>query len=145
MENKHTYKNKKIILGIFLVEVIFWLLFVVLLWFMDYFSAGSSDGQFAFKDEEKLWNLLLLLPFVGGFLWYFSWKNKRLNLLGEERVLALIVEPINSFQVLLRYFFLRNAFVFLILALAQPIFGTKKVSGTMESMELVVAIDVSNS
>lgn len=112
---------------------------------MDYFSAGSSDGQFAFKDEEKLWNLLLLFPFLGGFLWYFSWKNKRLNLLGEERVLALIVEPINSFQVLLRYFFLRNAFVFLILALAQPIFGTKKVSGTMESMELVVAIDVSNS
>jgi Ca-activated chloride channel family protein len=49
------------------------------------------------------------------------------------------------FWSILRFFMLRTAFVFLIFALAQPIFGRKKVKGTMKSMELVVCLDVSNS
>jgi Ca-activated chloride channel family protein len=45
----------------------------------------------------------------------------------------------------MRYFLFRNAFVLLIIAVALPIFGKKKVSGTSETLELVVALDISNS
>jgi Ca-activated chloride channel family protein len=51
----------------------------------------------------------------------------------------------NSTWTLARFYILRSAFVFLIFAMSQPIYGKKKVKGTVKSMELVVCLDVSNS
>lgn len=141
----YTYRVKQIIGGIILWEVIFWLLAGVILWLMGYFSGDSGTGQLAFKDREKLDYLFVLLPLTAAFIWFITWKNKRLAQLGDLRVLSLIVQPIDSTRVFFRFFLLRNAVVFLIIAMAQPVFGNKKVSATLETMELVLAIDVSNS
>lgn len=142
---KYTYNTRVILRGIFLWELLFWALFVLVLWLMDAFSNTAGSGQLAFKDADKLDYLLVLLPVIGGFLWFITWKNKRLNQLGDVRVLSLIVQPIDSSRVFFRFFLFRNALVFLIIAMAQPVFGNKKVSGTLETMELVLAIDVSTS
>jgi Ca-activated chloride channel family protein len=56
-----------------------------------------------------------------------------------------MIRPVSSFSTFIRFFFFRNAFVFLIIALAMPIFGSKKVATASESLELVVCLDVSNS
>ncbi|MCE3295498.1 MAG: von Willebrand factor type [Crocinitomicaceae bacterium] len=141
---KYIYNTRLILGGIFLWELLFWALFWMVLWMMDAFS-NSAAGQLAFKDEEKLDYLWVLIPVIGAFLWFVTWKNKRLQQLGNERILSLIVQPIDSSRVFLRFFLFRNAVVFLIIAMAQPVFGNKKVSGTLETMELVLALDVSTS
>lgn len=144
-KSKFTYDFKSISRYILVAELLFWLLFMLVLWLMDFFSSDFSDGKLAFKKEEYLVYLFILIPFILAFLWFISWKNSRFKLLGEEHVLSLILRPIDSFTVFFRFFLLRSVIVFIILAMAQPIFGVKKVSATMESMELVVSIDVSNS
>lgn len=142
---KYTYNTRSIIGGILLWELLFWALFGFVLWMMDAFSNTAGSGQLAFKDREKLDYLLVLIPVIGAFLWFITWKNKRLLQLGDARVLSLVVQPIDSSSVFFRFFLFRNALVFLIIAMAQPVFGSKKVSGTLETMELVLAIDVSTS
>ncbi len=130
--------------GIFLWELLFWALFGLIVWLMDGFSSSASV-HLAFKDPDKLNYVALLVPVIGAFIWFMGWKNKRLGSLGDERVLALILHPIDSSRVFFRFFLFRNALVLVIIAMAQPIFGNKKVSATLETMELVLAIDVSSS
>ncbi|MGV3631997.1 MAG: VWA domain-containing protein [Bacteroidota bacterium] len=142
---KYTYNTRLILAGILLWELLFWALFGVVLWMMDAFSTTAGSGQLAFKDESKLDYLWVLLPLIASFLWFITWKNKRLDQLGDARILALIVQPIDSSRVFFRFFLFRNAVALLIIAMAQPVFGNKKVSGTLETMELVLAIDVSTS
>lgn len=144
-KSKFTYDLKSIFRYILVAELLFWLLFALILWLMDFFSSDYSAGKLAFKKEENLLYLIVLLPLYLAFIWFISWKNKRFKILGEEHVLSLILRPLDSFQVFMRLFLLRSVLAFIILAMAQPIFGVKKVSATLESMELVVSIDVSNS
>lgn len=144
-KSKFGYKIKGLSLGILFWELIFWLLFALILLFLGAFSNDTQAEHLLFKDEEKLYYLILLLPLFASFLWFMWWKNKRFSLLGDERILTSLLKPIDSLKVFWRFFLLRNTFVFIVLALAQPVFGDKKVSGTFESMELVLAIDVSNS
>lgn len=141
----YTYKSKLILAGVLIWEAVFWFLFVAFLWMMGYFSNGGSGTLFGFKFPEKLNYLYLLVPLFGAFYWLITWKNKRLNDLANASTLSYLTKPVNSFRTFLTFFFLRNTIAFIVLSIAQPVFGNKKVSGTLESMELVLAIDVSNS
>ena len=55
------------------------------------------------------------------------------------------MQPVSTINSFLRYFLLRNAVILIIIALAQPVFGKKKSAGTVENLEIVVCLDVSNS
>ena len=144
-KGRYTYKIKWILGAILLWEILFWVISFALLIFMGYRSGTLICDQLAFKFEEKLYYLYALIPLIMSFIWFLKWKNKRLEKLGSQKLLSYLVSPINSPRVFLSFFFFRNALVFTIISVAQPVFGSKKVSATMESMELVLAIDVSNS
>lgn len=125
-------------------EVIFWLLYYA---FISIF-AGSSDklgvDHLMFKSPESLYLLFGLVPILGAYIYNISSHNDRANRV-NERVRKSLLHPVSSFSSFMRFFLFRNAFVLLILALALPIFGKKKVAGTSETLELVVALDISNS
>ncbi len=145
MENKYRYKTNRIIAGILLWEISFWVIFVGILLTIGFFSTEFDKGQLGFKFAEKLYFLFLLVPLLVCIIWFIYWKNKKLSLLGNPNTLKSLLKPINSTHFFLTFFFFRNALVFTIISMAQPVFGTKKVSGTRETIELVLAIDVSNS
>ncbi|MES2587627.1 MAG: VWA domain-containing protein [Bacteroidota bacterium] len=145
MENRFSYKTNRIIAGILFWEIAFWIVFAGILFSLGYFSSTFNKGQLGFKFEEKLNYLALLIPLIISVIWFIYWKNKKLAQLGSINTLKSIIKPINSTRFFLTFFFFRNALVFTIITMAQPVFGTKKVSGTLETMELVLSIDVSNS
>lgn len=127
-------------------ELIFWSLLLSFLFMMDFFSNSSTDNHLAFKNPENFSAIYIVLPlFIGVNCWYLYWKNKKLASLGKINTLQTLLKPLNSSRYFISYFLLRNALVFLLIAAAQPVFGSKKVKGTRDSMELVLAIDVSNS
>lgn len=146
MDNtSYTYRIRLILSGIFLWEIIFWSLFAGFLWFAGYFSNSNVGIQLGFKNEPALWYLWIVVPMVVAFAWFMDWKNKRFGQLGNANIQGVILSPVSSLHSFLKFFFFRNAVVFVIIAMAQPVFGTKKVSGTMESLELVIAVDISSS
>jgi Ca-activated chloride channel homolog len=146
MENNFTYKTKKILIAIFSWEIIFSVFFLLFLYLMDYFSTSNTDNHLAFKNPDALIFLFILVSLlIFSFTWFMFWKNKKLSQIGKINTLKTLLNPINSKRFFISYFLLRNAVVFIIISMAQPVFGSKKVNASLETMELVLAIDVSNS
>lgn len=141
----YTYRIPLILTGILIWELVFWFIFAALLWLAGYFSTSGEGVQLGFKNETAFWYLWILVPVILAFYWFMNWKNERFNRLGNTVIQSVILPPVSSLHSFLKFFFFRNAVVFLILSMTQPVFGTKKVSGTTESLELILALDISTS
>lgn len=138
-----TYRIKGIAFAIVVWEMIFWTLTGGLLYLLGFLDNGAIS-KMGFKNEGALWLLILLFPIVGIYFFNLLSTNKIASATNTN-LQKLVLTPVDSIFSFLRFFLYRNTFVLLIFALAQPVFGTKKVSGTLESMELVVCLDISNS
>jgi len=141
---KFTYRLKLILTGVIVWEIIFWIVTGLFLFLIGYLDDSATGEQIGFKNGNVFWLLLLLLPILGFYLLNVFNTNNLANS-AHPSVRKFIVQPVSSLNSFLKYFFFRNAIVLLIFAMAQPVFGTKKVSATAESLELVVTLDVSNS
>jgi len=65
--------------------------------------------------------------------------------LGSPKIQSTFLRRVSTTKVFWRFFFIRNALVFIIFALMQPVLGTKDVKGQSNGVELIFAVDVSNS
>lgn len=140
----YTYRLKWIITFVIIWEVVFWSLYYLV--FKTFGAANYKAGidQLMFKEPQALKLLYLILPLVTLYLFNLLKHNKLVAGL-SERTVESFIKPVSSFSSFIRYFLFRNAFALIIIAMALPIYGKKKVSGTSESLELVVCLDISNS
>lgn len=142
MDNKkYTYNLNRIISFSLLWEVIFWVLFYITLASIESLSTKSN---FIFKFPSAYY-LLIILPVIIGLFIYNKLQHNRTINAKNARVAKSLVHPVSDIKSFIRFFFFRNAIVFLIIALSQPCYGTKKVAATTESLELVICLDISNS
>jgi Ca-activated chloride channel homolog len=139
-----TYRLGLLFVGVFVWELIFWILFWVLTFAFGFYEALSTDDLLSYRYPALLWLLLVLIPVLCIYFFRMVQINKSIQLVSPS-VQKFLLVPISSFYVFIKYFFFRNALVCLIFAMAQPIYGNKIVKGTMENMELVIALDISNS
>ena len=142
--SKFTYRIGLILTSLLLWEVIFWCLFLLTISVYDRLGNENTLDHLAFKYPNVFWLNLVLLP-IGSL---FFTKLLKINKIAEEiqpKLRHYFLLPISNFQTFIRFFFFRNAIVLIIIALAIPVYGNKKVQGSADTSELVVAIDVSNS
>ena len=145
MSNRnYTYRLKLIITGVLIWEILFWASTILFLYLIGYLDHSAFGEQIGFKNPENFFLLFFLFPLLGLYI-YNNIKTNDLANSASPAVQKFILQPVSSLQNFLKYFFYRNAIVCLIFAMAQPVFGTKKVSGIVENLELVVCLDVSNS
>jgi Ca-activated chloride channel family protein len=143
-KNQSTYPIQKVIRTLALLEIGFWLIFYLFIQSFGFLAPLTGDKYgFQFAKPDYFYLLLALVPFSYLFILSLKRKNKIDANLSQFSSKGLVQGSL--FWAITRFFLLRTSFVFLILALAQPIYGRKKVKGTMKSMELVVCLDVSNS
>lgn len=142
-DNALKYRLKWIIPALIAWEILFWTLGFVLLQLLGSEKSDYVD-HILFKAPAALYLLLLLIPITGIYL-YNLLRHNRMADRTSSRVANSILRPVSSFSSFLRFFFFRNAFALLIVAMAQPIYGSRKVAATSESLELVVCLDISNS
>lgn len=143
-KSNYTYRLSFILLAVVIWEALFWSLSGIILFLIGYLDPSSTGEQVSFKYPDQFWLLVLLLPALAAYF-YSVLKINRLSEQASPNIQKYILQPVSTFNSFLRFFFFRNALVFLIFAIAQPVFGKKKVAGTMESLELVICLDVSNS
>jgi Ca-activated chloride channel family protein len=142
-KQKFTYRLKLILIGIVAWEIIFWFLYILLTNSLGWLG-GDSAEQLGYIFPSAFYLLLIMIPVLGIFIFNLLRTNK-LGANANARVAKSYLRPVSSMSAFLKFFFFRNAVVLLIIAISQPVFGTKKVKGTAESLELVVALDISNS
>lgn len=138
-----TYQLKRLLSLIVVWEMIFWVLFYLIIQSGSLFSTEKGNF-FAFQEAKQLQWLWLIIPVAGLFL-YNVYRNEKIYRNAGAKIRSTVFKPVETSRTFISYFLFRNALAFLIIAMAQPAFGTKKVAGTIQSMELVICLDVSNS
>jgi len=137
MINLSKNKTFKFVLFILLFELVFWMLYTFVI------QSFTSSGLM-YKFPNRLNALIILLPLFAIYIYHF-WRKEKFTEEFHFRTLKSFVRTQNRTFGFIKYLLIRNAVVFLIIALAQPVFGSKKVTGTAETLELVIALDISNS
>lgn len=101
--------------------------------------------MFRFENTDILY-LLILAPILvfGYYLYRYNYK-KRLNKYGNLTVLKQLMPLRSSFRPALKFYFVLSTIVLMIFALARPQFGSKLKEVKREGIEMIIALDVSNS
>ncbi len=101
--------------------------------------------MFRFANPEYLY-LLILVP-VLYILWLVgrSISEKRMKRFGDNEILQDLMPETSATRPLLKFILLLFVYIFLILGIARPQFGTKLQQVKRKGIEMIIALDVSNS
>lgn len=98
-----------------------------------------------FENPEYLhllWGALLIAMF---FIWAIKYKTKLLGKFGNLDILEKLMQSYSSGRRNLKMVLLIISYIFFVIALANPQIGTKLEEVTREGVDIIVAIDVSES
>lgn len=143
VKQKGTYRA--VIFAILVWEILMWLVLGILLKHWKFFEPLSDKTQFAFKNPDALWLLLIVVPLITLYIVFLIREQNRFKKIGTYTVIQKITRANSPITHFFKFFFFRNFIVFAILAMALPVSGTKKTRVRTESKELVLAMDISSS
>jgi Ca-activated chloride channel family protein len=100
---------------------------------------------FQFEHPEYLW-LITLAP-VFYLLWFYvRWHDrKHLLAMGDEKLIKQLIKGSSKLRQNWKFFFANSALILLAFALANPQLGSKMEKSTRKGIDLIIAIDISNS
>jgi len=100
-----------------------------------------------FRFEHTIFlNLLLLLPvMLVLYLLYLRWKSGVARTFGDREVIAQLMPDVSLFRSHLKFALILITLGSILLALANPQVGSKIEKAQRKGVDLVVALDVSNS
>ncbi len=101
--------------------------------------------MFKFANPEYLYLFILIPVLIGGFIGLNLLKKKDVLRLGDLKLAKSMMPELSLKRSYLKFWVVLVAIGFGIIILARPQFGTKVESVERKGIELVVAIDVSNS
>ncbi|MGC6433854.1 MAG: VWA domain-containing protein, partial [Crocinitomicaceae bacterium] len=136
------YNIKGIIYKVLLYKALFIMLFSIL--YLIESSDPKNQSHLMFKNPQGIWFLLLLIPLHIVAFYKMIKHNKLVDDLGVFKPNSFF-KPISQTEVLIKLLLIHNILVFIIIALLHPIKGNQRLKTVTETMELVVALDISNS
>jgi len=96
-------------------------------------------------NAEYLYALLLLLPLAAVYLYASARRRRMMERFGSPGLMASLVQSPGKYKRPVKFVLIASAVVFLILGLANPQIGTKLEEVKREGVDVMVALDVSNS
>lgn len=101
--------------------------------------------MFKFAHPEILYILILLPVFAVVYLVAINKRRRALKAFGDSNVIKELMPFMSKSKPHWKFFLLSLAFVFLIFGAAGPQFGSKLEEVKREGIEVIIALDVSNS
>ena len=98
-----------------------------------------------FANPEYLYLLLLLPVIVLLFFYSIYRRNKDIRSYGDPQLLKALIPSYASLRNHLTFWLSLTAVMLMVFVLARPQFGAKKETVTTRGVEVVVALDISNS
>ncbi|MBL7967183.1 MAG: VWA domain-containing protein [Prolixibacteraceae bacterium] len=101
--------------------------------------------MFRLANPEYLY-ALLVIPALIAFFWYYRIQRKKaLALFGQKDILAVLMPNVSASRPILKFTVLMLALASIIVGIARPQFGSKLKTEKRKGIELIIALDVSNS
>lgn len=167
VKDQYTYPIARFVRKVILFELFFWIAIALMLgiaFFLfdqrDYVAGLVSDNtkeaikksihdyrglSFQFLHPHYFWLLLLIVLSFLIEVHLMKWKNRKITALGNTNIVATFLPKVNPKKVFWKYFWFRNILFFSVVALTQPVFGSKKVEKSLKNTELIIGLDISNS
>lgn len=101
--------------------------------------------MFRFAQPEYLYLLLIVLLLVILFVWNTVRRKRKLQSFGDPELLAQYMPNVSLVRPQFKFYLQIVALILLIVALARPQFGVKEQTVKRQGMEVMIALDVSNS
>lgn len=101
--------------------------------------------MFRFEHFEYLWALTLLVPITGLYLYYLWWRKNSLKKFGRTELVQQLTPSLARWANPVKFVLVALAYVFIVLGFANPQIGTKQEKVKRQGIDVVVALDVSNS
>jgi len=98
-----------------------------------------------FEFSSHLWILLLIPILVIGFLFYQIWQKKAINRFGNSALIKQLIPEHSRWKNTIKFSLLMLVLACLSFAYANPQMGTKKAKVEQKSIDILIALDVSNS
>lgn len=140
MSTPGTYRLGPTALIILAVELMAWGAMLTGWWVLD-----AQVPAFRFDKPAMLWALLGGPVMVLFFLIDLAWRNRALARFASGSTLVRMVPGVSNWRIVLRFLLVRHGLAFVVIALAAPQYGTRIAEVKSEGIDLVVAVDVSNS
>ncbi|NOZ45950.1 MAG: VWA domain-containing protein [Chlorobi bacterium] len=101
--------------------------------------------MFRFENPQILYTLIGVLIIIVLYIISFTYKKRALKKFGDISVITPLMPDVSFFRPKLKFTFIVLALIFIIIALAKPQFGSKLQEVKREGVEIIIALDVSNS
>jgi Ca-activated chloride channel homolog len=103
------------------------------------------NTAFRFEDEKVLMGLAII-PLLFLVFWITRrYQQRQLAKWGDPQLLSLLMPDFSPVRAFIKFSIWMAALAILVLALARPQFGTKLSEVKRKGVELIIALDVSNS
>lgn len=101
--------------------------------------------MFRFEEPTYLY-LLLLLPFLAAFYLYSNyWRRKAIRKFGDPVLMAQLMPDVSKYRPDVKFWLVFAAIGLFAVLLARPQFGSKLETVKRQGVEVMIALDISNS
>jgi Ca-activated chloride channel homolog len=101
--------------------------------------------SFRFAHPEYFYFLLVIPVFIILFILSRINRNRSLRKFGDHLLIAQLMPSVSTSRPIIKFIIWMLALGFIITSLAQPQFGSKLLTSKRKGVELIIALDVSNS
>ena len=101
--------------------------------------------MFRFEHNDFLWALTLIPVLTAVFIWMMIWRRRALHRFGEWTLVHRLLPGLSNSRVIAKFILLMLGYGFLIIGIANPQIGSKLVEGERKGIDIMIALDVSNS
>jgi Ca-activated chloride channel family protein len=101
--------------------------------------------MFRFANIELLWGLLIIPLLALIFAWSRIARKRALKRFGKQETISVLMPFASKSRPVFKFILLMLALAFFIVGAARPQFGSKLKKVKREGVELMIALDVSNS
>lgn len=101
--------------------------------------------MFRFAEPVYLYLLFVIPILVVLYYFYARMRRKNMEKYGQHSIVIMLAPNVSTKRMMLKFILLCLAYAFLVLSLSRPQFGSKIKEVKTNGVEIVVALDVSNS
>lgn len=101
--------------------------------------------MFRFEHIEYLWLLFAVIPIAGLFIFFFLWRKKTIGKFGNTSLVLQLIPDFSNKKHVTKFILLSLSYIFIVLGFANPQIGTKQELVKRQGIDVMIALDVSNS